>query len=326
MAESQMLATIQSFARLLNQYANLFLVVITTVYVSLTWRTLRALQQASLREREARHLQEIKEQVIEPIVSWISMTVFGRFAGISPGLLTVVGGYGGKPRQISQTVDDPFRAMRHLVTFADPPDAPDPLVGWTSLEHGRIPRSLYDHAKQNHFTEQLREFDRLLEDVEQLTGTFVVFANECIKEIAKIAEGSGIRCLQLETDELNLEGTAFPHQLVADCVHSLLGTGQVPGIEVRDLGSNPKLYGMHLGQSNPVAKGRQQGRLKHWCELGLEDIRKRWGAGDLPERVRNLLRDADGVRGKIAYLRFTHSLGVDCELVSGKKRRMRRFW
>lgn len=240
---------------------------------------------------------------------------------MSPGLLTVVGGSGGKPRQISHRVDDPFRAMRHLVTFADPPDAPDPLVGWTSLEHGRIPKSLYDHTKQDHFTGELREFDRLLEDVEQLTGTFVVFANECAKEIAEIAQDSGVPCLQLETDEVNLEGTAFPHQLVADCVHSLLGSGQVPGIEVRDLGSNPKLYEVHLGGSISVAKGRQQDRLKHWCELGLEDIRKRWEAGDLPERVKNLLRDADSVRGKIGYLLFTHSLGVDCELVSGKKRR-----
>jgi hypothetical protein len=64
-----MVEVLTSIVHFLNYYANLILVLITTIYVGLTWRTLHALKEASLREREALHLREIKDRVIEPIVS-----------------------------------------------------------------------------------------------------------------------------------------------------------------------------------------------------------------------------------------------------------------
>src|SRR5207302_319298 len=61
--------------KFLNQYANLLLVLITAIYVWLTWRNLNALQRASLRGRELRHLDDIKRYVIRPATKWLDAVV-----------------------------------------------------------------------------------------------------------------------------------------------------------------------------------------------------------------------------------------------------------
>ncbi len=107
-----MLQRIHRIAFYLNQYANLLmvfatviLVSLTAIYVRLTSRTLTALKEASLREREALHFQEIKDNVIRPILSWISGTVFERFTGKGPtfSLFQVVttGNPGSSPAQLT---------------------------------------------------------------------------------------------------------------------------------------------------------------------------------------------------------------------------------
>ncbi len=86
---------LNDYANLLLVITNLVLVIITAVYVWLTWHSLKALREGSLREREALHLQEIKDSVIQPIVEWIRGTVVGRFTNTSPALLGVWEGYDG---------------------------------------------------------------------------------------------------------------------------------------------------------------------------------------------------------------------------------------
>lgn len=315
-----MLAATQRFALFLNQYANLLMVIanlllvlVTAVYAWLTWRTLKALRQASLREREARHLQEIKDSVIQPIVFWTQGTVFERFTGKTPELLTVSDGYGGKPRQISDTIDDPFMARRRLATYADP-EVPDPLATWTSLEHGRIPKFLYNHTKQYHFIRELQEFDQLLEEVRQLVGAFTSFANECAKDITSPEIPQALR----PEDENSMTEWTNPHLLATECIHSLLLGRKEPRIELQPF---PDCYRLTTPQHQVVAKATQSDKLKHWREFGFEHVRKRWEDSNLPEQTRNLLRNSNIVRENIEQLLFTHSLGVDCELVSGKKRR-----
>jgi len=315
-----MATVIQRFALLLNQYANLLLVfanillvLLTAVYVWLTSRTLTALQQASLREREARHLQEIKDNVIQPIILWISRTLIERFTGKTPELLTISGGYDGKPRQFSNTLDYPFAARRRLDTPSDA-NAPDELTTWSSTESDRISIFLYNHTKHAHFPRELSEFDRLLEDVRQLTSALISFANESAKEIAdpKIPQAL------CPGDENSMPEWTNPYLLVADCVHSILLGRKDPGIVV---GSYPDFYVLATDRNQTVARTKDPDKLKHWCELGREHVRKRWQNDDLPNRVMNLLKTADGVRQNIEQFLFTHSLGVDCELVSGKKSR-----
>jgi hypothetical protein len=304
----------------LNQYANLLvavatisLAVLTGVYVRLTSQTLMALKETGLREREALHLQEIKDNVIQPIIFWISRTVFERFTGKGPQLLTISGGFNGKARQFISTVDDPFTGRHRLTTPFDP-DVPDPLAIWDSTESDRISKVLFDEAKGNHFSRELAEFDRLLEEVRHLTGRFIVLANESAKDIAcqDIPQSPAFGSENARTEWTD------PHGLVMDCIHSFLQGKENLSCE---LGTLPGFVLLGTSNNVPIGRAIQPDKLKQWGDTSLKHMRKLLEHSDLAERVRNLLEHANSVRQSMEQLRFTHGLGVNCELVSGKKHR-----
>lgn len=155
---------ISKLVHFLNEYANLLLVIanfvlvaVTAVYVWLTWHSLSALRETSLRDREALHLQEVKDHVIRPIVSWIRGTVFARYTGQSPELLGTSGGYGGITRQFCHTIDDPYTGRRCL-SIPGATEGPDPLASWDSTESGRIHKFLYEHKNERY--KDLRKANR----------------------------------------------------------------------------------------------------------------------------------------------------------------------
>jgi hypothetical protein len=253
-------------ANLLLFITNLLLVIITTVYVWLTWHSLRALREGSLREREALHLQEIKDSVIQPIVLWIRGTVVGRFTSTSPALLGVWGGYDGNPRQFSHTIDDPFTARRRLSVLAEL-DAPDPLASWTSTENGRISQFLFNHAKEAHFRAELREFDRLLTDVRLLARTFISVANECAKDVAS----PEIPQAMCSADENSMPEWTNPHLLTTSCIDALLLGEDRP--RTMPLQSGVGFHVLTTMRNEPIAKATEAEKLKHWSELGFAKIR-----------------------------------------------------
>lgn len=306
-----MLSAIHRLALLLNQYANLLLAVITTAYVWLTWRSVKALRQASFREREARHLQEIKDNVAQPILSWIEGTIGHRFTGGSPEILTAEGGFDAIPRQMSHTVDDPFTARHHLTTPGGL-ETPDPLTTWESTEAGRISKFLYHHAKRDHFPKELGTFDPFLEEVRNVAGDLVSFANECSKCVTSPEIPQAARF----ADENSMPEVASPWQLVAECIRSFLQGKNNPDIQEQHV---PPFYSFHGTLNRLIVKSTQREKPQRWLKSSSEEMRKRWESSDLPKRVANLLSTAESVRQSMQHILFTHSLDVDCELVSGKK-------
>jgi hypothetical protein len=261
---------------------------------------------------EARHLQEMKDGVIRPIRSWIDLTVSERFTGKTPRLLTAADGYGGKPRRVSHTVDDPFNARRRLATDADH-DAPDPLTTWVSTDSGRISEYLYSHAKQEHFPTELKEFDSLLGDVRLLTGALVTFANVCAGDIASIEIPPAVR----SEDENRMGEWANPHLFMVECVQSFLLGKRDPVFRLEPFGSSCGLKGQG---SEFVAKAVQADKLRRWHLFAYEQVLARWQGSDLPQGIGNLLRSSESLRRTMDKLLFTHSLPGNCDLVSGKQR------
>ena len=308
-----MLSAIHRLALLLNQYANLLLAVITAAYVWLTGRSVKALRQASFREREARHLQEIKDNVAQPILSWIEGTIGHRFVGGSPEILIVEGASDAIPRQISHTVDDPFTARRRLPTPREL-EGPDPLATWESTEVGRISRFLYHHAKRDHFPKELGAFDPFLEEVRHLTADIISFANERSERITS----SEIPWATRSADENSMSEVASPWQLTAECIRSFLQGKNDPDIREQHV---PPFYSFYGTLNRLIVKSTQREKPERWLKHSSEEIRTRWHDSDLPKRVRRLLSTAEGVRQSMQHILFTHSLDVDCELVSGKKPR-----
>jgi hypothetical protein len=308
-----MVVTIKGFGIFLNQYANLLLVLVTAAYVFLTWRTLKALRQASLREREARHLGEIKNRVIQPIIFWIKQTVLQRYTGKSPRLLYVTSGYGGNSWRISHTVDDPFTARSRLATSADS-DVPDILRTWGSLEGVRVSRFLFDHAKQQHFPEELRGFDQLLQEARQLADAFISFTNECAQDMMNVA----IPWAQCSEDANSMAEWVNLHSVVVECVQAiLLGKKEVE----MNAQSSQNFYVLMTAENQPMGRAAQREKLEKWLKLGFERVHERWELGDLAKRAENLLKDADSIGTSLEQLLFYEGLDVDCALVSGRKRR-----
>jgi hypothetical protein len=304
----------------LNEYANLLLVLVTTIYAWLTWRSLRALRESTLRDREARHLDNIKEKVIQPIVSWITLTALDRFTGNqSPELLRVSNGPDGS-RAVSHTVDNPFVGRQRLAVSGDP-DVVDPIGSWDSTERGRVSEFLYEHTKRDHFRSELREFARFLENVRKLTGAVVSFANESTEKIAAL----DVPIARNSDDEKGLPEWINPHLLAAVCIESLLLGRPHPRAEIRDF---PAPAGFHLlvdARNTSIAKANHPNTLKLWSDLAFEKVRNRWEDLKFPESVRKLSTDGIAVRQNIGQLMFTQALTVDCELVSGKSHWWRKF-
>jgi hypothetical protein len=292
----------------LNSYSNLLLVAVTILYVWLTQRTLTALKEASLREREARHLEEIKFSVIEPILSWIDGGVAARFTGQTPRLLTVEGGDNDAPREIGSTVDDPFSSRRRLVS----PDTPNELSTWTSTDSDRISRFLYEHAKRAHFSTELRQFDAFVGELERLIRHFTSFANDCAGNLPD----SELPRLPNSADSNSKSEWTMPWLLVSECIHAFQLGKREPSLEIHTYSD---WCNLETSGHQTVAKSRDPEKLAQWCVAGVSEIRARWEASNLPEETNRLLRNADSVRRSLGRLLFTHSLGVDCDLVSGKK-------
>src|SRR5713101_4775739 len=143
----------------LNRYANLLLTIITAVYAYLTWKTLKALERSSLRDREAPHLADIKTQVVSRILQWLDFAVVGRLRGRddSVGIMSAIG----------------YELSLHAPRQLYPPNL--------QMIEGFSP-DLYEHAMQDHFI-QLHKYKAFRQMAEQLFGTLAEFGNRRCAEI-----------------------------------------------------------------------------------------------------------------------------------------------
>jgi hypothetical protein len=306
-----MMEALRSVAHFLNFYANLFLVVITTIYVGLTWRTLKALKEASLHEREALHLREIKDRVVEPIVSWIANTLVPRFSGDSPLILTV-STIAGKSRVVTHTVDDPFSARQRLKLASDDWSV-DALNVWVSTETGRIAPFLFREAKANHFPKELSQFDVLLEEARDVTESLTKLANDCVVDL--VTEKMPFAATY-EAQNTMPEWTS-PVDLAVVCVASLLQGRSNVAVEFQGTGQPRTLVD---SRKTGLARAADEEHVRHWAELGFEKTRRRWETMQLTAKIASLLKCSLSVRQTVEELLFTQALGVDCALVSGPKK------
>jgi hypothetical protein len=108
----------------------------------------------------------------------------------------------------------------------------------------------------------------------------------------------------------------MPWLHVSECIHAFQLGKREPSLEIHTYSD---WCNLETPGHQTVAKSRDPERLAQRCVAGVSEIRARWEASNLPEETNRLLRNADSVRRSLGQLLFTHSLGVNCDLVSGKK-------
>jgi len=278
----------------LNRYANLLLVFVTTTYVWLTWRNVKALQSASLRDRELRHLQDIKEYVISPLIKWIDSEAVGKLSGRS-ALIEVKTVPVHKPT--APLGDWSYDYPRRLDSALEEPKG--------------ISSALLLHTSQAHFRTQLSEYEAFLGTVRQVASDCVALARNCADRSASSTS------LQRTLADDKVTEAANSDALVQICLRDILLRHPKPliGFQSRDAGGLQVTDG-YTGQI--VGKGPEE-VVRPWAESCVARVQDEWARSGLREKREALLRDAANVRRTLEAVEFTYALPGDCEYVGGGK-------
>jgi hypothetical protein len=287
--------TLERVIDTLNRYANLLLVVITAAYVWLTWRTLKALQRTSLREREVSHIDDIKRYVVRPVIAWLESQAVPKLRdGLQLPLVLV------KAVSVPRTragLGEPQCDWRLELTHT----FEDPHV--TSHE-------LFAHVAQIHFPKQLREFEAFTGGLRQLASDCAAFSRNCADKIADSTR------LRRSPAAANAPEFADSDTLVEVCLRDTIA-----GMPKPQVGFESPAAGAL--QVNDIYHGRALGKgltepTKVWAEAGVAYFQEQWAKSKLPERIRDLSEAADAVHRTFEGLEFTFVLPSDCEYIGGR--------
>jgi hypothetical protein len=288
------------FLDLLNRYSNILVALATLVYVVLTYRMLRALRRESTRELRLRHLQDIKEKVVQPLHDWINQSAVPALRGGANFLVVT---------------SRPFQ--RQNVALGEP--AYDCKLGLEVSLHPRdaIGGHLFWHTKQSHFPKELDAAEHLLEEIEKLTSDSLSVARQWADEMAKatpLLRGSGT----VGTNEC-----ADSDFLATVCLTSLIANRE-PDLRVQVL-----VHGaLEISDSGgrPVARGATD-TVRAWYSSAKKIAAEGWQASGLGERVQDLLRETILVSELVSRLNLTYDLRGDCEYIGGRNPgRIKRLW
>jgi len=262
----------------LNRYANLLLVIITAAYAFLTWKTLKVLERANLRERDAQHLTDIKRQVVFPILQWLESAVVETLRG----------------------QHDPVIIMQAL-GYESSPHAPRQLYP-AVLRIDGLSHDLYEHATREHF-QTLHKYQAFREMVEQLFGTLAELGNQCCTDIQKL------------TSLPPFAGDRSKNLVDCECVVQLCLRGIIAGNEpefyVADEHTGSTI--VTTAYSPQVIARGPDAEIRGWLNKSKELIGKSWSDARLRERIQRTRDDADKLRDTIRQIELTYALPKPCK-------------
>lgn len=281
--------------RVLNEYSNLLLVMVTVVYVLVNWRMLVALKKSSFREREARHLDDLKEYVCTPIIGWLDNEVMTKLRGRSPFL---VDSFEKQAPKVKVSIgDDPFERSMEIRGSLGGPDVPA--------------LALYSDAKDSHFSAELGRLEKLRGDLRTFAIDCAAFGRRCADDIAS---NTNLKRENLMTS--NQEG-ADSDALIVDCISSLMQGAKIPWVRFQ-IPAPDALEARASSGSRVLARGKADA-VRRWLEDSANVVKQRWEGEGFPGRLTDLKCEVDEVRQKLGRLMFTHSLQGDCVFIGRHK-------
>ncbi len=278
----------------LNRYANLLLACLTLIYVWLTYQMLKSLKHESLREFRIRHLQDIKSDVMEPLLAWFDDRVLPMLGGKLPFVSTIY-----------------VKTVRPGAKTGEPQSNFVLQLGRSSVDFPKMSH-LFSHAKRTHFRSPLKAVDVFESELDTLWQEYLELATQCSQELSKV------------TSLPNRIGDAYPREyaenlcLIALCL-PYLTRGEWP--ELRFEGARPFTSGELLvrapSDSQVVAVGSRE-NVEKWVEASRQRIEKRWNISDLETKTKRLLAEAERVREAVSRIGLTYDLHGDCRYLGGQ--------
>jgi hypothetical protein len=278
----------------LNRYANLLLVFVTISYVWLTWRNMKALQRASLRERELRHLEDIKQYVVRPLIEWIDSEAVGKLSGRSP-LIEVK--TMRVPKPTAPLGEWSYDYARRLDSGLEEPKG--------------ISSALFLHTREVHFHRELSEFEAFLRTVRRVVSDCVALARDCADRSASSTS------LQRTLADDRVTEAADSDALVQICLRDILVGRPKPQIGFQS--PNAGALQVRDGYSGRIIGKGPEEAVRSWAESGVARVQDEWARSGLREKIEAVLRDAANVRRTLEAVEFTYALPGDCEYVGGRR-------
>jgi hypothetical protein len=269
----------------LNHYSNLLLVILslasvvtTIVYVVLTRQNLVAFQRSIRREREAKHLDDVREHVVSPIVGWIDV-VFATLSGVGSYHLIKLQRSDTSPREPWQICSTTF-----------------PIVEFHA--------QLYSDAVQKHFPRELTKYDSFRNVLGALLDDIAAFGRSCCEELWKATE----------LPPPNVFDRTIPFVSFEEIVQAWLRFA-VCGLEPVFFcqGGTDNARGLFM-QGNPVAMATDlEENITVWLPRAFRLLDDRWKHEKLGSRVAETRRDAELLRVTMLDIHFAQNLSGDCK-------------
>lgn len=287
--------TFEHCVHALNEYANLLLVIVTIVYVLVTWGTLVALKLASLRDREASHLRDIRELVVSPLVQWLDGDAISRLDGRMP-IVNI--SESATPRRNAQLGEDQFERRRTIKE---------------TLVVPQVVTVLYSDSKRLHFASQLAVFEEFRDDLLKFASDCSELATRCADKIASSTTFTRGWAWN------NIPNVADSDLLVVACIRSFMQGLGLPEVSRTFPAPGGEEVTANIFSQTKLVVG-DQSRVDTWLQFGVETVRSAWTEEGFADRRDALLRRANEIRDKLDEITFTHSLGDDCPFVGGRSK------
>ena len=269
---------------------------ITLAYVILTSKMLRAMRRDSLREHRFRHLDDIKANVVQPLLSWLDSFAIPPLDGSA---LPIIAADTPIPRPDAPLGDINIHYRRHL----EPP---------RSVKAG-LQVGLFKHAKEHHFRAELSALEEFEGREKELLAEMAAIGRECADAIATMTT--------LQRGSSSSGGTYVDSDFfVAACFKDFLAGIRSQATRVEMMGGNLQLFHSHGGN---FANGPRD-QIEEWWKSAAAAVTNCWKKNDFAVRAKELTAEAHAVGEHIRGLEFTYDLRGDCGYIESQSNAQRR--
>lgn len=272
-------------ARLLNEYANLLLVIVTVIYVCLAWLNLKAFQESQSRPARSQHLSDIKEYVVGPLLSWLD-DVVNALSGVGTPYLTSV-------EFINNDGNIPIGMELHP-------------RGFRLSNHSA---ALLDDAAKAHFPEEFKKYNSFRQILESLLLDICTSSKECCVEIRT----------SLDLPRLASVNRIGRFESMEEFVHAclpyfLVGNEPLYHLQHTNLGSDMTVF---IQTHMPAIAADSEENIQRWLPAAIQTINHKWTANRFTSRITDVREDARSLQKAIQGISFVQEIPGKCKYIGG---------
>lgn len=270
-------------ARHLNEYANLLLVIVTAVYVRLTWRNLQEFRDSQTRIARTQHLSDIKENVVAPVLCWLQ-EVLDTLSGTGTRPLTVI-------RAISR--DNNIQVGMELY--------PRRIAIDNLSEH------LLEDAAKTHFPDEFKRYVGVRHDLESLFLDICTSSKECCTEIRK-----SVNLPRLSSVNRTGKFESFEEFVHACLPYLLVGVEPQYRLQYTHLATETDVF---MQTSMAAIAANSEENIGRWLPEAIQTVKEEWSEKKFTSRITDVRESARSLQKTIQSVSFVQEIPGKCKYI-----------